>query len=475
MFYSTGFSQEVFTSFKLQESKERNAFQIVNDSTKQVVIFFDDINSINVYRLNNEMKIIDSLKTKSTDEKYSKMIGYNFDKSNYNLFWADKSSKEIKFQSFDFDKKLISNIDIIIPFKGEKILKHFSNKNMFYVISVLKNKNILKLYEFDIYGKLSEKTIDLKELSFTKSINEETNIYGLFDEYLPDEEPLEVQLINNNYPTNLKESSKKRKMYVDNNHLIFTFDNYNHTTQVLDINLNTTEYKSDNFNTDNSIFLTNSNSFLLDDKLYQVSLSNDEFILDIKNLKNKKLNSFKATKKENIAFKNSDFISLSGSDSNIKTSKDQKKFINNLNNPDAFLEYGLGISCYNSKNYTIATIGGISQITKQPKDKVLLATVLFGVTGCLIASATENSLTYSTYNALNPYSNRNVNYINCLFDGENKHVEKDVNSFVFNTVVNFNIRNKNFSSKTYYKLENDFYVGQYEPNSKSYIIRKFQD
>ena len=152
------FSQEIVNSTPVALKKGKSVFQIVNDFTKETTLFISDKEKVKAIRLNSDMQIIDSLSTERLNPKlYVGMIGYNEDKSNINLFWTSSSHKDIFIQQFNFDKPNSENKTYTLSLKDEKFVQNFSQNGKFYIMTVLKNSDKLKLYVFDTDGKLAER------------------------------------------------------------------------------------------------------------------------------------------------------------------------------------------------------------------------------------------------------------------------------------------------------------------------------
>jgi hypothetical protein len=149
------FSQEIVNSTPVALKKNKSVFQVVNDSTKETTLFVSDKEKVKAIRLSSEMQIIDSLSTARLNPKmYVGMIGYNENKSNVNLFWTSSNHKDIFIQQFNFDKSNSENKTYTLPLKEETFVQNFSQNGKFYIMTVLKNSNKLKLYVFDTDGKL---------------------------------------------------------------------------------------------------------------------------------------------------------------------------------------------------------------------------------------------------------------------------------------------------------------------------------
>ena len=233
------FSQEVVNSTPIALKKNKTVFQVVNDSTKETTIFVSDKEKVKAIRLNKEMQITDSLSTERLNPKiYVAMIGYNESKSNINLFWTSSNHKDLFIQKFNFNKLNSENKTYTLPLKEETFVQNFSQNGNFYIMTVLKNSDKLKLYVFDTDGKLEEKIIDLTGFRFFKSDYQKTTIYGVLNEsYYATELPFSLQKIRPENPTSLVESSKRRKCYSIGNTIVITLDSNLDYTQLITLDL----------------------------------------------------------------------------------------------------------------------------------------------------------------------------------------------------------------------------------------------
>jgi hypothetical protein len=464
------FSQQIVNSIPLELKKDRDVFQVVNNSKKETSLFISDKKRVKAIRLNEKMQIIDSLSTERPDKKYSEMIGYNGDKTNPRLFWRSSNGKEIYSQLYNFENKKVLNINYSLPLKDEKVLQQFSENNKFYILSVLRDSNIIKLYVFDNEGKLEEKTIDLTGFKFFKYNYERTNLYGVLGESLTQSErSFSLQKIATESPTSLTESSKLRKCYSNENQLFLTFDTRVDFTQLITIDLGsytaTEKYIAKPYMPFVELSDLSSNSFLIDQRLYQVKLSSEQMILTVKDLNDNIIKEYTVDSKSPIAFKNSEIIQENGNSSNTRILEKTSQFLRKVNNSYA------GISCSKIGDNYLITLGCVSQ----PDDNNTGAMVvggMFGVAGSLIASA----ITYnSTYNNFSSYANRKVVYINCLFDKDANHINGELKPLAFDNIRKFLESDRDVSSQTIYKLDHTYYLGYYKNSETSYSLRKFDE
>lgn len=469
------FSQEIVNSTPVALKKNKTVFQIVNDSTKETTIFVSDKEKVKAIRLNREMQIIDSLMTERVNySTYDQMIGHNGSSSNPSLFWSSPNHKEIFIQQFHFDNLKNSNKTYSLSLKDERFLHNFSQNDRFYILTVLKNSDKLKLYVFDTNGTLEEKIIDLTGFRFFKSDYQKTTMYGMFGEgFYTAELPFSLQKINPENPTSLVESSKMRKCYSNGKDIILTFDTNIDYTQLITLNLEsftaTEKFVKKPFIESDQRYNLNSNSFLIDNKLYQIKSSSSQLIMTIKDLDDNLIKSYAATEITPIIdFKNSNIIQENGDPSKKRILETSAQFIRKINSLSA------GISCYKLNDDYLVTIGSVSEQEQQVSTGAIIGG-MFGAVGSIAGSLIDAAISNPTMESFNSYANRKVVYINGLFDKEAGHIKGEIEPLAFDKIRIFFDKNKDVSSQTLYKLDNIYYLGYYDNLTKEYTIRKFED
>ncbi|MEN2402005.1 hypothetical protein GKZ90_0019605 [Flavobacterium sp. MC2016-06] len=467
------FSQEIISSTAVDLKRDRDVFQVVNDDKKQVTLFVSDKVKVKAIQLNEKMQIVDSISAERPNTKnYSNMIGYNSSDNNTRLFWTSAGCENIFAQLFDFKEHKITTKEYSLVLKNEKILQKFSSDEKFYILTVLKNSNNFKLHIFDSQGNYKEQIIALEGFHFFQSNYVKSDLYGVFGQSLmPLEWPFTLTDVDAKNPASLTTSAAKRKCYFTKKQLIITIDLNVNFTQAIVIDLEKytgTEkiVKSPPIsNTSGSGFQLhlNSNSFLLDDKLYQIKTSSDTFYFTIKDLDGNIVQEYDANADKQIDFKNSE-ISLENGDfmGGKRTLENSSQFIRKINN------LYLGVACYHIGENTLVTFGGITAVQQTGTGQAVANQ--FGLLGSLIGSFVFNP----TMNSFNSYANRKVVKTEGLFDKEGKHITGDLQPLAFDKIRTFFDDNNDVSSQTLFKTD-AYYLGYYDNKTKEYIIRKFAD
>lgn len=461
------FSQEIVSSTPINLKKNRDVFQTLNEDKNEVTLFISDKIKVNALRLNEKMEVIDSLSAeRPTAKTYTNMIGYNLNNDNTRLFWSSNDYEEIFTQFFDLKTREVITKQYSLILKEEKVLQKFSGKDNFYILSVLKKGNNLKLHIFDKDGIYTEKLINFNTYSFLESDNTVTNLYGIFKEnLLPFEAPFSIQNINVKNPTSITDCAKKRKCYFNNKQIIITLDANVYFTHVFTIDLENfivTGQKIKQHAIPQDLLYLNSNSFYFENKLYQVKTSSNQFYFSIKDLDNKIIKEYDASSEKQIDFKNSE-MSLEGSDFGGKrTLTNSSQFIRKINN------LNLGISCYHIGQNTLIAFGGVSS---EQQSAGQTAMSQFGLIGALVSVAVYNP----GMESFNSYANRKVVKIEGLFDNEGNHIKGELQPLAFDKIRTFFDKNKDVSSQTLFRMGDFYNLGYYDNKTKEYIIRKFAD
>lgn len=463
LFFSTiAFSQELVKSIPLELKKNRDVFQIINNENAGLTLFLSDKNTVKAIKLKDDMTVLDSMSVARPAKEYSDMIGYN-GIENPRLFWSSSNRKKITSQVYNFETRKSSSKEYLLSLENERFLQNFSEKGKFYILTTLKSTNILKFYIFDIEGNLEEKTVDFATPFFT-SDNKQVSLNAVLGEnLLPFEGPFHLEKINSETPTSLAESAKKRKCYIINNTLFITLDNSYIQTHLITVKLDNFEAKTTVFKQpfvqSLNDFGPNSNSFLIDNSIYQMKVSSSNLHLQIKNLEGKLLNEHFINDEGPITFNNTPVLQENGEFGNNRILEKSSQFLRKLRNLNA------GISSYKSGANYIITLGSVSEV----RENAMAG--MFGAAGFLLNYAISNP----TYNSFNSYAHRKVIYTNCLFDPQGNHVTGSLNPVAFDKIRKFLDDEKNATSHTLFKYENSYYLGFYDTREKAYILRKFED
>lgn len=469
------FSQDIVNSVPVALKKNRDVFQTVNNDKKEVTLFVSDKAKVKAILLDEKMKILDSISTERPDTTiYHNMIGYNSSNNNTRLFWSSNDYKDIYSQLYDFSSRKIETQQHTLVLKGEKVLQKFSEKENFYILTIIKKTNSFKFHIFDKDGRYQQKTIDLNNFQFFSQDYSKTTLYNIFQEdLLPFEDPFTLEDINTENPTSITNGAKKRKCYFNNKQLVITLDANTNFTQVITIDLK-------RFTADQKILKQhaidssdsrslNSNSFFFENKLYQIKSSSQEFYFAIKDLDDNIIKEYYADASKQIEFKNSVIYQEGGDFGGKRILENSSQFIRKINNLNS------GLVCYHIGQNTLITFGGVSAV--QQSYMPTIESPQFGLAGALASAAVV--AIYAIYNPtmenFNSYSKRKVVKIDGLFNKEGNHINGELQPLAFDKIRTFFDNYSDVSSQTLFKMTDSYYLGYYDNTSKEYTIRRFTD
>lgn len=469
------FSQDKVKEVSIGLNKTAAIFQIIDETNKQICLFYNDKKTALAVRFDEDFNIIDSLHGNKPESKYDDLIGYSKKGNTYFSYWADSKCKEIATMSFDFDKKSTAITTKTIDLEKEKVVHKTTINNIFYIISTVKSSNIINIYCFED-GTFTKKSIDIYYKKFIDRENKQITLWDLFREGSYIDPSFAVQNISTDSPASLAFTASKKKVYTVNNTLLFTFDYNNNFTQTIQIDLDKFSITQRNFFKpyfeektleDGSQFVTydDSNSFYINESFAILKGNSDRMVLTFKDLTDNEIKKYWLFSDKELEIKNSDIIQENGSISNTRILDKSSQLLRKISNLNP------SISCYKDLGGNIIlTIGGVSE--NQKNNAMTYGALIGGFAGSLIGAAISSNY---TMNNINSYKDRKVVYINCLFDASFNHINSPLNKLAFDKVRLFDEENKSMKIKTVFKYKSNLYFGGYNIESGKYSFYKFTD
>jgi hypothetical protein len=472
-----GFSQEMLNSIPITLKGDRDVFHIVNEEKHETILFLSDKRTVTAFRLNDKMIISDSISAERPEKKYSDIIGYGGDKSNPVIYWASSNHKEVYSQDYDFTNHRISVNAFNLSLDGEEFLQYFSEGDRFYMLTTVLNSSILKLYVFR-NDRVEPKTIDLSELKivnedsksgdFSASLKKEFKFGGFFNL----KKELKLEKIEPEILTPLTESSNKIKCYTNPESIIITSDENVKFTQLIRIDLESGKpelkiFKQKNIAGDD----VNSNSFLIDEKLFQITLDANKIFVMVKNPDDKIISEYSAAESEPITFKNSDVVRQSSYSGSKRVLEKTSQFLKKINNSKC------AISSYKLNGNYLLTIGSVSNERANGGGMGMMPMGGMGFGGGSPRFVMSFSPIYfnNASNYFDSYANRKVVYLNSLLNSDAKHIDGEVPELAFDKMKKFIERFYDFTAQTVYKINGAYYLGYYNKMTKQYVIRQFSE
>ena len=476
---SSAKSQDVLNSIPMQLKSNRDVFQITSAENGLTTLFLSDRKKVLALLLDDGLQITDSLSVKRPENKFENIIGYGESSGHFDLYWATTDHRQIYVQTFTLKDKAVSGMTYSFDLNDEKFLDAFTQNGVFYFLTTIKDSNFLKLYVFDNGKTPVTKTIDLSAFTLYDSDKKIVNISEIIEKnsaYQREsmfKKHFDIGKINSESPTALMDSGKKVKSYLGAQQFFITNDWNEALTQLITIDLKNYSAIVTDFEKSNSGEKdTHSNSFLFENKLFQLSVSRHQITVTIKDLNNKLLKTFATTDQQDISYSNSQMIHRSGPVGKGRVIKSTADFLQKIS------DKGCSISCYRLHEKLMVTIGSFNE-ANYANNYTMISTgagVNMGastlVAGGSYYIADDFNVNLRKYNS---YVNRDEIYLNSLLDNGLNHAPDAIAPLAFDKIKKFSDRYYEMPAATIFKLGSSYIYGFYDKNKKLYQLRKFDE
>ncbi|MEO1010999.1 MAG: hypothetical protein AAFX53_06800, partial [Bacteroidota bacterium] len=275
----------------------------------------------------------------------------------------------------------------------------------------------------------------------------------------------ETEVIDGEVPSSIDMTSKEVKIYPRGNKLIITLDHENNSTKAISLNLEEdgyeiTDYMMKVFSDRNQIL--ESNSFVHNDRLYQLSLSVDSLWLRIKDLYSKEtLKEYKNDKEGEITFKNSAIYQEKNTffGENTRELEQSKQFLRKMRRSE------VGVSVFETGNTLQLSIGGLKEV-KGGGAPMMMPMPMAGIPmGPVMMTPTFGA--YQSYGASKAVFIKSLLDLNTL-----EHVEGDVGNNVFDNISDFTEDMEGLELETTFTYKDFLVYGYYKRGE--YHLHKFK-
>ncbi len=435
-------SQTILNSSVLNLNKPSENGQLINAEnvkTHEVFVFAADNKIINILKYNKSLFLANQFKDTIRGEQKRDMMGYSFgEDGNPTLYWGSDNHKNIRIIKYNLETKTSNALSFDFPANTGNIITSFQKNNTFYVLSKEKDQEHLLLFEFK-NDKCEIKMFNFTPFSFQNERGQSVSFSALVQYHYP------IEKMETDDFSALDKTEKKSKMYVLDNQIILTFDYNTKHTQAFSLNMQTNEVIEKIFDTPDTQTLPKiTNSFYLENKLYQISANSEQLLFNLKDFDSgKSIKNISVSKNDSINFKNSPmFLQINGEKpQKLKTTS---KFLKQLSTVNASL------SAFKNRQYTFVTFGGF---------------------------ASYQSLSVNYGDGFNNVQNASkMVFFDTALNSDFEFVKNDqIEPLAIDNLNYFISTSKNIAMVSILKVSNFYILGYYDTVSKSYIMRKFTD
>lgn len=439
---------------------ERERFALVLISGKK----------IDGYLFDKEYQIIGSLQKEEKIKQYKEILGQIVLKNeDFVVFMANNSRRKFASARFSFTNSSLTLNTLELDLANESIIQTAEYNNMFHVFTITPGANLINVYRFQDDKTYERFQISLTGQSFLTKKQKEVNFYDMItlnSGFYGQIKSLNLLRIDTNDPTTLEIASNTTKMYQEKERFILTFDNNQHITQIAEINLETlrgrvihVEKALKNW----SAKQKNSNSFLVDEVLFQIIATREVLHLRAQNYcTGEIINEHYVNKNDTINFKNTSIVQTGGSLDNYREFEDTATLLRKMNRGKAAIAVQKKGALYQ------VSYGGIIQ--KATGANLMMPGV--GIAGT--AFGAMSVFINPTYLAYGSYKNTKALTVDALFNKGFEHEDGEINKNVFDRIEDYEYENKiSPSGRTVFKMKNVYILGSYESFAKTYTLRSF--
>lgn len=428
---------ELETNYKSLSYNQKESLTISNPKTGELVILIEDKKHTNLYLLDSDMNLKESLKTEKLASNFISFIGYHITNvGKYGIIFSDNTNKKFGVLSFSFDTKKVFQTELNFKFNKEKYVEGITHNNLFYLMTVNKKDDYVNFYSLTDDYNFEKHAVSFKDITYTTPDGFKKKASNILLTGGGFSRISDLYKIDSNSPNSIETTSKKNKLYQVKDELVFTFDKEKKHTRLVRVKIPefsvTTEiFDKKKLTIDGYESSFNHNSFFYKNTLYQISINNKEMYFSAKDTYSKKLLKDIVLKKEDsITFKNGPIVQEGGSsifaEGRVRKLEKTSKFLRKVSSGFT------GISAYTVGDLTQITLG--SYIVTQSGGGMMMG----GFGGVAGGSIGAISVAFNpTFGAYGGYSSSKSTYIDCLFDINFNHVPGDRKENVFDHIKKF--------------------------------------
>lgn len=442
----------------------KQVINIVNEQDNELAVFFRYKTFIVAHIYNKTANIVNTFKVQTLPKYEHNYFGASFIKDKtYTLFFKSDFGTKFSALTINFNTSSFLYSDKLdMPLKSEKIVGSFEYKSKIHILTTVKKTSKLKIYQLKNFENFTVKTFDFSNTKFVTYRGFDTNLNEILKG--PNADP-SASMVNHGEPTSLEMVTQHNKIYLNKDKLILTSDIDDLHTRVISINLETEEqayHKFPKISYDRKHRGSKSNSFVLDNHLFNMYISKEKLDFSIYDLTSKTLlKNIVISDKDSITFKNSPIILEGGDFQSYRELDRTKQFMRKVTNSNP------GISVYKNNGKYVVTLGCSETTTTSP----FMVYYAGGAIGGMIAGITSSILTTNFLSYTKTKSTR----IECLFDNQLNSLEGSIPQNSFN-IINAYIESKpdlKLEFKSILKINNNYVLGYFDKDSGLYKYLNF--
>lgn len=470
------YSQEKFlsidNSLKKGSRSVKDSFVVLNEENNTLAFFIDDNKTLNGYLYSENLELKAKYASEGLPNKFDEIIGETKNGNSIQLFLKDKKNKRFGSVTFNFDTSTSIEKEFDFKLKKDRYLQSFSFKDKFYLVTVKKRSSILNIYIFDHQGNYELKEINLSNEKFINSTKENVDLYTLITEVDVISNFVDISKIDNSTPNSVDVTKNFSKFYSNKDHFIISLDESDLVTYIIkvsipELSVDFSYVQKEQLLNDTGTGFVETNSYLTNDKIFQIISSSKEMIFTVKDLNTKKeLKKISLNKDQKISFKNTPIIQEGGvyNPDRVREMEKTSKFLRKISSGN------VGLAVIKRDDGYQVTMGGSKELSTGGGAMPMMG----GFGGLPIATAGAFTISYNpVFFAYNSYAGTKSTRIECLFDNDFNHIEGEIPRNVFDEIKDFTEKIKQKKAENVFRFKDLYIYGYYNSKIEKYILYKF--
>ncbi|MDT0539022.1 hypothetical protein [Croceitalea sp. P059] len=444
-----------------------NSFSLVDDTSGNFTVFLTKNSKVSAYFFLKNFEFHSRLYHDKFPTKYRLPLGGTIKQKQYSLFFSNDSKSRFAGITFDFESGLKHSFEIDLKLKKEIFIISFTHNNTFYLVSASYRENYLYLYKFNSNGEYVKKNLDLTGADFYGNSGFKTRLKSTLALDMHNNPITEPLLVKKEIPYSLDSMVSLIKLYLDDDSFYLVSDINKDFSQIIKHSF--IEEKTDVFQINQPISSPNylNNSFLYEDKLFQIKVSAKELHYQISDIKNQSILKKYVVKKDDEFFLTNGTIRQRGG--RFKSYRELEKtsqFLRKVGNGN------LGIYVEKEGDDYHVRIGSVAEI-----EDGVVAAVAFLNPFTVVASFGALTL-FANPAALAFYkaSKTKAVYINNGLDSNFEITSIKEKENIFYTIQDYLKEQeiKRYSAADIFRYDDYFIFGMLDKKSKEYVLLKFK-
>lgn len=425
---------------------------------------------IDGFLFDKENQMIDSLQTEGKIKGYKEILGQTVLKNkDFVVFMANRSRRKFASLRFSFADNTLAIEELNLDLGNESIIQTTNYNNLFHLITITPGVNSVNVYRFQDHLTYDRFQVDFRGEPFLTKKQKEVDFFdmiALHSGFHGEVKSVNLLPIDTKDPTTLEIASTTTKMYQVKERLTLTFDNNELVTQIAEINLNTLEGRVIHVEKalkNWPIKQKNSNSFLVDEVLFQIVTTNKVLHLRAQNYRSGEIiNEHYAAENETINFKNTSIVQTGGAFDNYREFEDTETLLRKVNRGK------VAIAVQRKGELYQVCYGGIIE-------KATGANLMMPGFGVPIAALGAVTVFINPTNfAYNSYTNTKALSVHALFNSDFEHEDGEISKNIFDRIEDYEYENNiSPNGRTVFKRKDDYILGSYDSFTKTYTLRSF--